>query len=124
MHNPQIYLGDKAAISTKTPEEFPLIISVFIGTGEHLWCSFHTIFASPPDKSGGYAKEILTGFLLSNLFVCIRYKLRLTNPLHQIMRKTLKYSINHEYISFSADPIYLPILFFHHSDRSFDGERG
>ena len=70
MHNPQIYLGDKAAISTKTPEEFPLIISVFIGTGEHLWCSFHTIFASPPDKSGGYAKEILTGFFTIK-FICV-----------------------------------------------------
>ena len=54
MDNPRIHSGDKAAISTKTPEEFPLIISVFIGTGEHLWCSFHSTFAMPPDKSGGF----------------------------------------------------------------------
>ena len=70
MHNPQIYLGDKAAISTKTPEEFPLIISVIIGHREHLGCSFLSAYASPPDKSGGYAKEILTGFFTIK-FICV-----------------------------------------------------
>ena len=36
--------------------------TLFICMGKHLWCSFRVDYASPPDQSGGYAQEILTGF--------------------------------------------------------------
>ena len=59
---PEFIRGIKSIKVTELQRSFQLIQSISNNIGELLWSSVYTSFAYPPDKSGSYSKEILTGF--------------------------------------------------------------
>jgi len=89
VETPESIRGMKSLIETELKRYFPLIIMVFNIIGELLRSSVHSYFALPPDKSGGYSQEILTGFLFSKQIECICFKLKIKKTLYQTIKNAL-----------------------------------